>query len=72
MNENIQARMAEATRLTQEGRLNEATALLQSALGNGAPPAGSGAVPEGFDFPIDVTSRLFGVNSQGPPTTSPG
>ena len=34
MNENIRARMAEATRLTQEGRLNEATAILQNALGN--------------------------------------
>ena len=72
MNENIQARMAEATRLTQEGRLNEATALLQSALGSGAPPAGSGAGAEGFDFPIDVTSRLVGGNSQGPATSWPG
>ena len=72
MNENIQARMAEATRLTQEGRLNEATALLQSALGNGAPPAGSGAGAEGFDFPIDVTSRLVGGNSRGPAISWPG
>ena len=72
MNENIQARMAEATRLTQEGRLNEATALLQSALGSGAPPAGSGGGAEGFDFPIDVASRLVGGNSQGPATSWPG
>jgi poly(hydroxyalkanoate) depolymerase family esterase len=64
--------MAEATRLTQEGRLNEATALLQSALGNGAPPAGSGAGAEGFDFPIDVTSRLVGGNSRGPAISWPG
>jgi poly(hydroxyalkanoate) depolymerase family esterase len=72
MNENIQARMAEATRLTQEGRLNEATALIQGALGDGAPPAGSGAGADGFDFPIDVTSRLVGGNSPGPATSWPG
>jgi len=66
MNEGIQARMAEATRLTQEGRLNEATALIQNALGNSAPAAGPNPGADGFDFPIDVTSRLVGGTSQGP------
>ncbi|HKH11312.1 MAG TPA: PHB depolymerase family esterase [Rubrobacter sp.] len=66
MSENMQARMAEATRLTQEGRLNEATAMIQSALGNNAPPAGSNTGADGFDFPIDVTSRLVGGTQQGP------
>ena len=65
MNENIQARMAEATRLTQEGRLNEATALIQGALGNNGPTAGF-TVADGFNAPIDVTSRLVGGARQGP------
>ena len=59
-NENLQARMAEATRLTQEGRLNEATAILQTALGNSVPSAGSSPGADGFNAPIDVTSRLVG------------
>ena len=66
MNENMQARMAEATRLTQEGRLNEATAIIQNALGNNVPSAGSNPGAGGFDFPIDVTSRLVGGTQQGP------
>jgi poly(hydroxyalkanoate) depolymerase family esterase len=70
VNENMQARMAEATRLTQEGRLNEATALIQGALGNAAPPASPGAA--GFDFPIDVSSRLVGGTEQGPAPSWPG
>ena len=67
MNENLQARMAEATRLTREGRLNEATAILQGgALGN-APPAASpniGTVSAGG--PIDVMSQLVKETRQGP------
>src|SRR4028118_26572 len=66
INENMQARMAEATRLTQEGRLNEATAILQSALGNNVPPAGPNPGADGFNAPIDVTSRLVGGGQQGP------
>ncbi|HEV2742163.1 MAG TPA: PHB depolymerase family esterase, partial [Rubrobacter sp.] len=72
INENIQARMAEATRLTQEGRLNEATALIQSALGNGAPAASPNAGAAGFDFPIDVTSRLVGGTPRGAAAPRPG
>ena len=57
LNENTRSRMAEATRLTKEGRLQEATAIIQGALGT--PPV---APPEhekvGHDFPIDVASRL--------------
>ena len=63
---NIQARMAEATRLTQEGRLSEATALIQNALGNNTPSAGSNPRADGFNAPIDITSRLVGGTSQGP------
>ncbi|MBA2445071.1 MAG: PHB depolymerase family esterase [Nocardioidaceae bacterium] len=39
MNDDGQANMAEATRLTRAGRLAEATALLQRKLGKGQPPA---------------------------------
>jgi poly(hydroxyalkanoate) depolymerase family esterase len=66
MNENMQARMAEATRLTQEGRLNEATAILQNALGNNVPSAGPNPGADGFNAPIDVTSRLVRGTQQGP------
>ena len=66
MNENMQARMAKATRLTQEGRLNEATAILQNALGNNGPSTGSNPGADGFNAPIDVTSRLVGGGQQGP------
>ena len=66
MNEGIQARMAEATRLTREGRLNEATAILQGALGNTIPKPGPNPGSGGFTPPIDVTSHLVGGTSQGP------
>ncbi len=86
MNDLMQNVMAEATRLTQQGRLDEATAALQRALGGMAPaatpPGGSG----GADEPIEVFSRLIKGNQQGParsprtsgwgpgasPQTSPG
>ena len=78
MNETIQARMAEATRLTQEGRLDEAASMIQSALGSSLPAAspslGSfpnlGAFPNfgagGTNGPIDVTSQLLRETPQGP------
>jgi len=56
MNEQMQSGMEEATRLTQQGRLDEATAAIQRALGGTfvptAEPGGSG------EGPIDVTSRV--------------
>jgi poly(hydroxyalkanoate) depolymerase family esterase len=69
MNESIQARMAEATRLTQEGRLDEATSIIQSALGNGLPTMSPnlGTPPTfGTNGPIDVTSQLLKTAPQGP------
>jgi poly(hydroxyalkanoate) depolymerase family esterase len=64
MNGNVQSRMAEATRLTREGRLHEATALIQNTLGN----ASSTTKPKTADDdrPIDVSSRLVGETRQGP------
>ena len=64
MNDQMQNGMAEATRLTQQGRLTEATAAIQRSLGGTSfPPGGSGGTDEG---PIDVTSRVVKKASQGP------
>jgi poly(hydroxyalkanoate) depolymerase family esterase len=56
MNEQMQSGMEEATRLTRQGRLDEATAAIQRALGGTfvptAEPGGSG------EGPIEVTSRV--------------
>ena len=57
MNDQMQNGIAEATRLTQQGRLDEATAAIQRALGGTFTPS-----PEGFgnsDEPIEATSRLI-------------
>ncbi|HET7273184.1 MAG TPA: PHB depolymerase family esterase [Rubrobacter sp.] len=58
MNDQMQNIMAEATRLTQQGRLDEATAAIQRALGGTFAPAAwedSG----NSDEPIEVTSSLI-------------
>ena len=64
MNDKMHGGIAEATRLTRQGRLDEATAAIQRALGGTfAPmrePGGSG------DGPIDVTSRVVRKTQRGP------
>ncbi len=65
MNDQMQNGMAEATRLTQQGRLDEATAAIQRALG-GTAPAASPGTPGGADEPIEVFSRLVKGIPQGP------
>ena len=56
MNEQMQSGMEEATRLTRQGRLDEATAAIQRALGGTfVPTEEPGRSGEG---PIDVTSRV--------------
>jgi poly(hydroxyalkanoate) depolymerase family esterase len=65
MNDQMHTGIAEATRLTQQGRLDEATAAIQRALGGTFAPAaqeGTGDTNE----PIEVTSRLVGEAPQGP------
>jgi poly(hydroxyalkanoate) depolymerase family esterase len=57
MNDQMQNGMAEATRLTQQGRLDEATAAIQRALGGTFAPAAS--TDGNADEPIEVTSRLI-------------
>ena len=67
MKDQTQSRMAEATRLTQEGRLDEAMAALQGALG-GSLPNGATGNQANTDAPIDVTSRLVREARRGPAT----
>ena len=68
MNEQMQSGMEEATRLTRQGRLDEATAAIQRALGGTFVPTGE---PGGSsDEPIDedrgqVLTRLFTSQPRG-------
>jgi poly(hydroxyalkanoate) depolymerase family esterase len=63
INSQMQDGMAEAARLTQEGRLAEATAVIQrvlggSPLGSGFAPAAAPDGPSGAHEPIDVESHV--------------
>ena len=74
MNDQMQNGMAEATRLTQQGRLDEATAAIQRALGGTFAPWPEGS--DNADEPIEVTSRLIKSTpheqAKGRHTASPG
>ncbi len=74
MNNQMQDGMAEATRLTREGRLAEATALIQRALGGPLGGAfGPAASPDGPSDPIEASSYVVDEAPQttAPPQTSP-
>jgi poly(hydroxyalkanoate) depolymerase family esterase len=63
MSDQMQAGMAEAMRLMQEGELAEATAVIQrvlggSSLGSGFAPVASPDAPSGADEPIEVESSV--------------
>ncbi len=64
MNDQMQNGMAEATRLTQQGRLEEATAAIQRALGGDFVPAAQ-EDPGDTNEPIEVISRLVRATPQG-------
>jgi poly(hydroxyalkanoate) depolymerase family esterase len=65
MNEQMHTGIAEATRLTQQGRLDEATAAIQRALGGTfAPTAQEGHLDT--NEPIEVISHLVKKTPQGP------
>ena len=66
MNDQMQNGMAEATRLTQQGRLEEATAAIQRALGGTYVPAREPETSGNAYSPIDVTSRVVKEAHQGP------
>jgi poly(hydroxyalkanoate) depolymerase family esterase len=57
MNDQMHTGIAEATRLTQQGRLDEATAAIQRALGGTSAPAAQEG-PGDTNEPIDVISSL--------------
>lgn len=61
MPDRIQDPMAEATRLTRQGRLAEATALIQRILGTGQSPNGAPGEPAGAGDPIETTFRAAGA-----------
>jgi hypothetical protein len=64
MNDQMQSGIAEAMRLTRQGRLDEATAAVQRALGGTFVPTKQ---PGGSDDgPIDVTSRVVRKTQRGP------
>ena len=65
MNEQIHPGIAEATRLTQQGRLDEATAAIQRALGGTFAPAAQEDIRD-TDEPIEVISHLVRETPQGP------
>jgi poly(hydroxyalkanoate) depolymerase family esterase len=65
MNDQMHTGIAEATRLTQQGRLEEATAAIQRALGGTFAPAAQEG-PGDTNEPIEVTSRLVRETPQGP------
>ena len=69
MNESIQARMAEATRLTKEGRLDEANSIIQNALGNSLPTASTsfGSLPNFGTSPGFGASPNFGMGGTNGP-----
>jgi poly(hydroxyalkanoate) depolymerase family esterase len=64
MNNHTQNGMAEATRLTKQGRLEEATAAIQRALGGTYFPASSPGGSGGADGPIDVDSWVVREGSR--------
>src|SRR5215210_4883909 len=66
MNDQMQNGMAEATRLTQQGRLEEATAAIQRALGGTFVPAREPGSSGDANSPIDVTSRVVKETHRGP------
>src|SRR5215203_4448061 len=65
MNDQMQSGMAEATRLTQQGRLEEATAAIQRALGGASVPATKPEDSDRSDRPIDITSKIVREARQG-------
>ena len=67
MNDQMQGGMAEATRLTREGRLNEAVAAIQRALGGASAPMASPQNPGEQDEPIETT---YSVVDEAPPTST--
>src|SRR5688572_2983854 len=71
MKDKMYAGIAEATRLTQQGRLDEATSAIQRALGGKLLPAAKEG-PGDTNEPIEVISHLVRETPQGRPGGPPG
>ncbi|MDQ2671995.1 MAG: hypothetical protein M3Y38_04135, partial [Actinomycetota bacterium] len=65
INGHIHPGIAEATRLTQQGRLDEATAAIQRSLGGAFAPAAQEDTHE-TDEPMEVISQLVREAPRGP------
>src|SRR3712207_3982140 len=77
MQDQMQAGMAEATRLTREGRLTEATAMIQRALGGTYDPSvswdGDGDErTEAAFYVVDEAARSAAPPRAEPDTSAPG
>ncbi len=72
MNSHMQSGMSEALRLTREGRLAEATAAIQRALGGEYSPAAKPNDHEGSEEPIDVTSYVVDEDTEHGPRSKSG
>src|SRR5215211_4912161 len=71
MRDQLQAGMAEATRLTREGRLAEATSIIQRTLGGRFVPEAS-PQDAGVDEPIETIRRTVNEGVQTAATSQPG
>jgi hypothetical protein len=72
MNNDFTRRMTEAARLMREGRLGEATAQIQSALGGAVPaPAPAHAAAPAYEDVIDVQARVVADDRGDAPATGP-
>ena len=67
MNNPMQDMMAEATRLMQEGRLSDATAAIQQALGNGSLPSSGTPFAQSFGTPFTQASGSPFASQFAPP-----
>ncbi len=72
MNDQMQDGMAEALRLTRQGRLAEATAIIQRTLGGTFAPAASPDGPGGSDEPAGKARRVVNEAAQPTAPSQPG
>jgi poly(hydroxyalkanoate) depolymerase family esterase len=71
MNDQMQAGMAEVTRLTRQGQLAEATAVIQRTLRSTFAPAASPADPGGADETTEIPRRVANEAAQPSPPSQP-
>src|SRR5215212_985794 len=67
-NDQMHSGIAEAKRLTRQGRLGEATVAIHRALGGAFVPAKEPVSSDGSNRPIDVTPRIVRRARQVPAT----